>query len=170
MACQRGATCSPILRPSTAPLPRLASPCTCKWGQLYRAAQVSVGPSLLRASASDRQDQFSVVLQPVRGQGQLCTAISLLPSVLPGAMDSNRYLCGIRAMSTDMGPSSSSGPGSTMALSGKQVAHLRQLLISLTSSDLPLSTGHEPFSHSLSPMPRYAFVNHNSVCLPGTAK
>lgn len=66
-------------------------------------------------------------------------------------------------MNRDLGLDSSSGPDITMALGGKQAAHLILLFTALTSSDMLVSTGHEAVCLSLCPITHHVFAHHNSV-------
>lgn len=81
-------------------------------------------------------------------------------------MDFNRDCSYIRAMSPDMGPSSSPRPDITMVQDGNQSIHLSLLLM---SSTLPLLIFREKTKHSisLSPTPHHSLAHHNSTCLPG---
>ncbi|ERE72064.1 hypothetical protein H671_6g15201 [Cricetulus griseus] len=73
-------------------------------------------------------------------------------------------------MNLDMGPGSSPGPDITMALGGNQAISISQLLTDFTSSDMLLSTGNEPFSLYLSPIPLHKFAHHDNAYLPCARK
>lgn len=47
---------------------------------------------------------------------------------------------------------------------------LSLLLTTLASSDMPLSTGHEPFCIFLSPKPNHIFAHHNGAWPPETKR
>ncbi|KAL6081661.1 hypothetical protein STEG23_005568 [Scotinomys teguina] len=71
---------------------------------------------------------------------------SAWPLVLTGATDINTDLgCGC-ALDPDMALGCSSGLDISLALGDKQATHVSLLLTTFASSDLSLSTGHEPFS------------------------
>ena len=67
---------------------------------------------------------------------------------------------------TGMALSSSPGQDVTMAPGGKEAMLISLFLTAFASSDLPLSTAHEPFCFSF-PFLHYTFAYHNSVDLPG---
>ncbi|KAL6031566.1 hypothetical protein STEG23_032261, partial [Scotinomys teguina] len=99
----------------------------------------------------DTQDQFSRELQ----LGQLIHAPEnrvnsvVLPRVVSRARDINTDYSRIRAMNPDLGPSSSPDEDIIIALGSNQATHNSLFLTTFVSSDMPLSTGHEPVSVSV---------------------
>lgn len=103
----------------------------CPQGQLYCVPRQGAGLVLPSVAACE-------------GQGELCAALSSLFLVVTGARDLNTdHSCG-RATDTHMALGSGLGPDVTMALGDKQATHISQFLPAFVSSDLPLSSAHEP--------------------------
>lgn len=116
------------------------------WWNSSKWSWTSTG--LGKHSASDYR---TCVLAPLvsKGWGQSCTARTFQSSVVSGSIDAYKDCGCIRAMNPDMGLSSSQSPGITMTLGGNKATHISPLLTSFSSSDVRLSTGHEP--HCLPP-------------------
>lgn len=116
----KGWTRSPILPCSSLP---------CRPGEVQRSVLWSAAASKGRASSA---------------------ALSSQPSVVTGVMDFYTHSSGSRATGPDVARGSSSGLDITMATGSERATHLSLLLTAFTSSDLPLSTGHQPFCLALS--------------------
>lgn len=120
----------------------------------------------MRASICEKQDQFSLVLQLVRGRAKSIQSYPLCLRWYQVPYMSTQTVACIRALNPDMSPSSSPVRDITMAQSCNEDNHFRQLRTAFTSLDMLLSTGHEPSGLSLFSQTILYICSHNSTTFP----